>query len=259
MTTSKTPIEQAYFTPTPPSKTAILADTKRIADQILRSNPLKNARVDGGLTRWEGAYGGEFAWFGEFYPGDPNRDGKPQRGISLVRDDPQQKTAFAMFDPHPEEGRPLRQRIFMDDADGHPLLHEGENGGWAYPFLPIQLFRADQGGYIQTNQTTDRLIFTGRSAVMGRHVECQGFGTSANNESGLIYMRVTGNNGEVVTAPAFEYTGVGGFTLTADLGADGGVRNATEMTVDVFARKTGGPGDIVIQLRSVFSFSKPSL
>jgi hypothetical protein len=31
------------------------------------------------------------------------------------------------------------------------------------------------------------------------------------------------------------------------------------MTVDVFARKTGRPGDIVIQLRSAFSFSKPGL
>lgn len=252
-------MEETYYAPTPPSDTNILQDTRRIADQILRSNPLKNARVDGGLTRWEGAYGGEFAWFGEFYPGDPNRDGAPQRGISLVRDDPQRKTAFAMYDPNPSAGRPLRQRIFMDDADGRRLLHEGDSGGLAYPYWPIQLFRADQGGYIQTNQTTDRLIFTGRTANMGRHVEVVGFGTSFSGESGAVYVKVSGDGGTSATSSTYNYSGVGGFTLTVDLGASGTLRNSGVLTVEVYARKTGGPGDIVIQIRSAFSFSQPSL
>jgi hypothetical protein len=254
-----TPIDEGYFAPQPPSDTNVLQDTKRIADQILRSNPLKNAKVDGGLTRWVGAYGGEFAWFGEFFPGDPNRDGAPQRGISLVRDDPKRKTAFAMYDPNPSAGRPLRQRVFMDDADGHRLLHEGDSGGLAYPYWPIQLFRADAGGYVQTNQTTDRLIFTGRTANMGRHVEVVGFGTSFSGESGRIFTKVTGDGGAFVFSPAFEYTGVGGFNLTADLGASGVLRDSGVLTVEVYARKTGGPGDIVIQLRSAYSFSQPTL
>lgn len=253
------PIDEGYFAPTPPSDTNILQDTKRIADQILRSNPLKNAKVDGGLTRWKGVYGGEFAWFGEFYPGDPNQGGAPQRGISFVRDDPQRKTAFAMYDPNPSAGRPLRQRIFMDDADGRRLLHEGDSGGLAYPYFPIMLFRADQGGYVQTNQTTDRLIFTGRTSVMGRHVEVVGFGTSFSGESGRIFTKVTGDGGAFVFSPAFEYTGVGGFTLTADLGASGALRNSGVITVEVYCRKTAGPGDIVIQIRSAYSFSLPSL
>lgn len=254
-----TPIEEQYFAPNPPSDTNILQDTKRIADQILRSNPLRNARVDGGLTRWMGAYGGEFAWFGEFFPGDPNRDGAPQRGISFVRDDPQGKTAFAMFDPNPTAGRPLRQRVFMDDADGRRLLHEGDSGGLAYPYWPIQLFRADAGGYVQTNQVTDRLIFTGRTAVMGRHVEVVGFGTSFSGESGLVFIKVIGNGGAFVFSPQFNYTGVGGFTLTADLGVSGVLRDSGTVTVEVYCRKTAGPGDIVIQIRSAYSFSQPSL
>lgn len=253
------PIDEQYFAPTPPSDTNILQDTKRIADQILRSNPLRNARVDGGLTKWMGAYGGEFAWLGEFFPGDPNRDGAPQRGISFVRDDPQQKTAFAMYDPNPSAGRPLRQRIFMDDADGRRLLHEGDNGGLAYPYWPIQLFRADSGGYVQTNQTTDRLIFTGRTAVMGRHVEVVGFGTSFSGESGRVFTKVTGDGGAFVFSPEFNYTGVGGFTLTADLGISGTLRDSAVVTVEVYCRKTAGAGDIVIQIRSAYSFSQPSL
>lgn len=253
------PIDEQYFAPTPPSDTSILQDTKRIADQILRSNPLRNARVDGGLTRWDGAYGGEFAWIGEFLPGDPNRDGAPQRGISFVRDDPEQATAFAMYDPNPHPSRPLRQRVFMNDADGRRLLHEGDSGGLGYPYFPIMLFRADSGGYVETGDTTDRLIFTGRTAVMGRHVEVVGFGTSFAGESGLVFIKVTGDGGAFVFSPQFNYTGVGGFTLTADLGASGTLRDSAVVTVEVYCRKTGGPGNIVIQLRSAYSFSLPSL
>jgi hypothetical protein len=246
-----------YFAPEPPSDTRILAEVRRIAEQILRSNPLENARVDGGLTRWVGNYGGEFAWFGEFLPQDPNT-GQAQRGISLVRDDPKRKTAFAMFDPNPRAGQPLRQRVYMDDADGRRLLHEGDDGGLGYPYFPVMMFRADAGGYVQTNQTSDRLIFTGRSAVMGRHVEAIGFGTSFSGESGRVFMRVQGN-GTTVFSNTFDYTGVGGFNLTADLGVSGGIRDAGVMTVDVFCRKLAGPGDIVVQLQSVYSFSKPTL
>ncbi|MGL4808934.1 MAG: hypothetical protein ACRC4O_09350 [Giesbergeria sp.] len=147
----------------------------------------------------------------------------------------------------------------MDDADGRRLLHEGDSGGLGYPYFPIMLFRADQGGYVQTNQTTDRLIFTGRTAVMGRHIEVVGFGTSFSGESGRIFTKITGDGGTTAFSPPFEYTGVGGFTLTADLGASGTLRNSGVVTVEVYCRKTGGPGDIVIQLRSAYSFSLPSL
>lgn len=255
-----TPIDETYSAPKPPSDTDVLYETKRIADQILRSNPLRNARVDGGLTRWVGAYGGEFAWFGEFMPGDPNRGGLPQRGVSIVRDDPQRKSAIAMYDPNPAAGRPLRQRLFLTDADGRRILHEGDSGGWAYPYFPIMLFRADDnGGYVRTNQTTDRLIFTGRTANMGRHVEVQGFGTSFSGESGAVYLKVIGDGGVNVVSPTFTYTGVGGFNLSVDLGTSGFLRDSAVLTIEVYCRKTGGPGDIVIQVRSAFSFSKPTL
>lgn len=219
---------------------------------------MENARVKKGLTRWQGNYGGEFAWFGEFLPGDPHLQ-RAQRGISFVRDDPGQHSAFAMFDPNPVASRPLRQRIFMGDADGRRLLYEGDSGGLAYPYFPVMMFRADAGGYIQTNQTTDRLIFTGRTANMGRHVEAVGFGTSFNNESGAVVMKVTAEGGQSVLSNGFEYTGAAGFNLTADLGTSGPLRDSGVLTVEIYCRKTGGPGDIVIQLRSVYIFSKPTL
>lgn len=249
------PLDGAYYAPTPPSDHEILADTRRIADQILRSNPMENALVKKGLTRWQGNYGGEFAWFGEFLPLDPNLN-KPQRGISFVRDDPGQKSAFAMYDPNPQAGRPLRQRIFMHDADGRRLLTEGDSGGLAYPYWPVMMFRADAGGYIETNQTTDRLIFTGRTANMGRHMEAQGFGTSFNNESGAVFMKVTAEGGATLFSETFTYTGVGGFNLAVDMGASGGLRDAPILGVEIYCRKTGGPGNIIIQLRSVYNFSK---
>jgi hypothetical protein len=94
---------------------------------------------------------------------------------------------------------------------------------------------------------------------MGRHVEVVGFGTSFSGESGRVFTKVTGDGGAFVFSPEFNYTGVGGFTLTADLGVSGVLRDSAVVTVEVYCRKTAGAGDIVIQIRSAYSFSQPSL
>lgn len=122
-----------------------IAEQKRVVDAVTRANPLIDAWVDRGLMRWRGNYAANnesFLWIGEFHPQD-NVLGKEQRGFVLSRDDPKHATALWMYDPNAEaaspSGPPLRQRIFMNDADNRPIMREAAFGGVSFPTGPIPL------------------------------------------------------------------------------------------------------------------------
>lgn len=158
--------------PQQPDLFAVVQDTQRIANQILRSNPLANAVTTYGLMKWIGRYQGNYLWIGEFLPADPNQLSPsgvalPQMGFSLVRDDPKMNSAFHMYDWDPYHGGPLRQKIGLSDADGRNIFSEGESGGWGWPRFAVPMGVANQ---VQAN-TSSTATLVGRSQVVGRHID----------------------------------------------------------------------------------------
>lgn len=183
-----------------------VAETKRIADQQMRSNPMKDARIDSGLTKWTGNYGGDLAWFGEFFPADQNQfdvygNMKPQRGISFVRDDPNHASAFAMYDFNPQTGIPLRQRIYLHDADGKPILYEGYNGGTAYPDSPIVMYQRESFENPAATWTSDRVAYSGEGHMKGTRLDFNGAYTlTVAGDTISSFLRVSGGGVTINTA-----------------------------------------------------------
>lgn len=125
-----------------------VAETRRITDAALRSNPLRNAIIDDGLMKWRGNYSGgplagTYLWIGEFTPRDNVLD-KQQRGFILSRDDPKKARALWMYDPYASTSnpvnQPLRQLLSMHDADDNPIMREGRSGGTAFPWANIPMY-----------------------------------------------------------------------------------------------------------------------
>jgi len=136
------------LTPRPTSIVDAISETKRITEAIMRSNPLRNARVDDGLMVWRGNYAGggqvsdSYLWIGEFSPSDASL-GKAQRGFLLTRDDPKHARALWMYDPYADTAsgsQSLRQTLTMHDADDKPILREARAGGVQFPWSPIPLY-----------------------------------------------------------------------------------------------------------------------
>lgn len=163
---------QDRYTPREPTIVDAVAEAKRIADSILRSNPLKDATIGSGLTKWTGNYGGDLVWIGEFQPYDPNLVNefgkpKPQRGVTIVRDDPKRQAAFYMYDWYTTAGVPLRQKIGMGDADGRTIMREGKTGGVEYPMHNVGLL---QSGVVRNNTSSASAAWC-RTPMVGRHLE----------------------------------------------------------------------------------------
>lgn len=211
------------FTPREATLVDAVAEMKRIADQQMRSNPLKDATVDSGLTRWVGNYGSDFAWFGEFFPPDFNQvdefgNVKPQRGISFVRDDTQRNSAFSMYDFDPRAGVPLRQRIYMHDADGHALLQEGYNGGRAFPDTPIVMYQRESFENPAATWTADRSIYTGEGNLTGTRLEFRATWTTSDGAATSVnsYLRLSGG-GVTITQPTVTLAGAQNYFLDVDV------------------------------------------
>lgn len=240
------PTEDAgKYIPREPTLVDAVAEAKRIADQALRANPLENARIASGLTRWVGNYGQDFAWFGEFYPADKNQfrpDGtnKPQRGISFVRDDPQHNIAFAMYDPFTAAGTPLRQRIYMYDADGKPLLTEGFHGGRRFPDAPIVLYQRETIDPAGVQLTTDVVVFSGEGNLIGtRLLMSAAWGAAGGTPNWSTYLRASGGGVNVVTATS---TGAGGGNIAWSLNVKPIMDVSDYINVEWHMWKTGGTG-----------------
>lgn len=251
------------FTPRSPDLVDAVAEVRRIAEQQMRSNPLANGIVPYGLTRWRGNYGGDLVWFGEFQPNDLNLD-KPQRGISFVRDDTQRNSALSLYDPTPEEGVPLRQRLALGDADGRTLLAEGQHdGGRAFPRYPVVVYPAT---VVSTN-AADNVAAWGRSSVVGRYLDfvylvdtfnlwpmqgAPGFGnanipleTAAPEGDLRVTTRVRVQAGDYTLLSDSQVGGSGSFFVAGTLDLGGGsstpwAQRIDYMTVDVLGWITAG-------------------
>lgn len=217
------PYAQLAATQLTPRSTNIVdqvAETRRVADSIMRANPLYNAVVDGGLTVWRGNYAdsptdpirNSIVWIGEFPPTDAVK-GKLQRGVQITRDDPVHSQAFAMFDPQAETrgaGNPLRQRVFMQDADGRQILSEGQQGGTAFPWTNVPLYPSNPifttmttatGGntqaapFLQSWMGLDninlRTIWEGYAPMTGTRLEYLGYAFTQSASQIGISLRIT--------------------------------------------------------------------
>jgi hypothetical protein len=145
-------------TPRSPTIVDQVAEAQRVAESIARSNPLYNARIDGGLMVWRGNYAGSggiqdsLLWIGEL--GYDAVMDKPQRGFALTRDDPNHALAFYMWDPQGADrgpGNQLRQRVFIQDNDQKQIITEARGGGVAFPVGQIPLYSSNL--YFQTVRT----------------------------------------------------------------------------------------------------------
>lgn len=235
-------------TPYMPRESTIVdavAETRRIADQVMRNNPLVDAVIDRGLTRFRGNYGGDFAWFGEFLPADRNQlddfgNFQPQRGISFVRDDPLHNSAFAMYDNNPVAGVPLRQRIYMHDADGKALLHEGYNGGRAFPDGPLVLYQRETIDPNGVTSPTDVVVFSGEGNLTGTRVRVSAaWGTAGGTPNWSWYVRFSGGGVTINTATT-SGSGGGNFSIDIDVKTIQTVSNY--INVEWHMWKTGGVG-----------------
>lgn len=199
-----------------------VAETRRIADQVMRNNPLVDAVIDRGLTRFRGNYGSDFAWFGEFFPPDRNLvddfgEQQPQRGISFVRDDPSHAPAFAMYDFDPRTGEPLRQRIYLHDADGKLFLAEGFNGGRAWPDTPIVMYQRESFENPAATWTSDRTVFSGEGHLTGTRVDFSGaYTVTVGTDSISNYLRISGG-GVTINTPTQTVTGSQNVSHTVDV------------------------------------------
>lgn len=198
-----------------------VAEVKRIAEQQMRSNPLKDAKIDSGLTEWRGNYGGSLVWIGEIQPPDQNLMDPygnllDQRAFVLQRDDPNQEFALTMYDFNPQAGIPLRQRLGMSDADGRPLFQEGYNGGRAFPDQPIVMYQRENFENPAATWTADRTIYSGEGHMVGTHVEFSAAYTSTVGTDTISnYFRVSGG-GVTITTPTQSVTGSQNISINVD-------------------------------------------
>lgn len=251
------------YTPSPVDITATVNSLKQVVGGLLVSNPLQNAVTTSGLMQWIGNYGQYFLWIGEFFPGDPNftqpnGSPKPQRGFVLRRDDQQQNFAIEMYDYDPYVGGPLRQKLQIKDADGRNMLIEGESGGIAWPRLPIPM-----GDIGYSNSTSDQVMASGRSQVVGRHIDylfqvrALATVTAAGVQvpapfngpaAGLIahaYVQVQ-IGGDTITTTATTLAGGGFFSGTIDLGNDWFEKTSDFMLIDIHAWMTPSSASMLL-------------
>jgi len=208
------------LTPRPTSIVDAIAESKRIAEAIMRSNPLRNARVDDGLMVWRGNYAGSggladsYLWIGEFSPRDAALD-KQQRGFLLTRDDPKHAAALWMYDPFADSrgpGNPLRQTLQMKDADGAQIMSEAQGGGTAFPFGIVPLYgtassyyliRTDAGATLKqlpvfgSYRVTggQRTYYEGYGAMTGHRLRTYLFGNSTSTGVFGVHIQVSFDDG----------------------------------------------------------------
>lgn len=222
-----------------------VAETRRIADQVMRNNPLVDAVIRQGFTRFEGNYGELFLLLGEFNPPDRNLvddfgQPQPQRGFHLERDDPQHNGAFTMYDNNPQIGVPLRQRIYMHDADGKALMWEGRNGGRAFPDGPIVMYQRETIDPNGVQIGSDVVVFSGEGNLTGTRVRFSAaWGTAGGTPTWSYYVRFSGGGVTIDTATV-SGSGGGNFAVDVDVKAIQTVSNY--INVDWHMWKTGGTG-----------------
>lgn len=225
---------QSPFVPRNTTLVDAVAETKRIADQLMRSNPLKDARIDSGLTLWKGNYGGDLVWIGEITPYDQNLmdpfgNLKKQRAFIVRRDDPGQNFAITMYDFNPQAGVPLNQRLTISDINGRRMYQDGVSGGLAFPDRPIVLYPRVNIESGMTNGTDD-IPWAGSGNITGKIVQFQGGWAAGGTVTVTTFVRVTGVGGTIVDSPTRVLAGANTINETIDISA---IYNNGEDFVDI--------------------------
>lgn len=249
-----------------------IAENKRVTEAAIRSNPLRNARVDDGLMVWRGNYAGQggisdsYLWIGEIYP----RDGvlnKAQRGFFITRDDPKHARAFWMYDEAGEaaspSGPPLRQLISMHDADDRPLLREARNGGTEFPYGMIPLYgtrdsyynvRVDAAGTMKflpllgpnvVRAGGPYTMFRGYGPMVGNRVKVwlHGFSSTGSAVGGSwgLYLKINwNNNSPEFVSGRIDCPAGGSQTFFWDIDFRGQNKVGTEVNIQVVAEMLSG-------------------
>lgn len=237
------------YTPRESTIVDAISESRRIADQAMRNNPLVDAVISQGFTRFAGNYGQNYAFFGDFTPNDKNivdefGEPQPQRGVHFERDDPQHNAAFSMYDFDPKVGVPLRQRIYMHDADGHLMFGEGYNGGRAFPDTPIVMYQRESFENPAANWTSDRTIYSGEGNLTGTRLEFRGTWTNSDNAATTMstFLRLSGG-GVTITDPTLNIAGNQNYFRDIDVKAIYDVSDF--ITVEWHMWRTAGAGTFV--------------
>lgn len=199
---------------TPRNITALdaLLSARRVADQILRNNPLTNAVVSTGLMKWTGNHVKtvgpnkvDFLWIGDFFPADTTLGGIAQKGIVMYRDDSTGGTiSFAIYDHDPGgDSLGLRQTIHLSSGDGDPLLTEARHGGQQWPESNIAMGVVSQEitDWARTPVTPTGAFVTlaeGRVNVVGNHLIGRYWAATLSGATGEFRIRVEGFAGDII-------------------------------------------------------------
>lgn len=198
-----------FYAPRQQSAIDNLRYAEQKVDELTRSNPLQSAVVTRGLIKWIGNYTNSgnpdkinFLWIGEFFPGDPNFGGAPQRGFSLVRDDSRGGvSALAMYDPQPNfAGTGLRQVLIMTSGDGQRLMEESRDGGRRWPEEPVPMYSIPESvaQWTDTTSASFATMFEGRVPVVGRTVAYRVWCLNEAATASEFRLRVQGGSGDIV-------------------------------------------------------------
>jgi hypothetical protein len=255
------------FTPRSTNIVDAIAETKRVTESALRSNPLRNAVVDDGLMKWRGNYagglGGAYLWIGEFSPNDGVL-GKRQRGFALSRDDPKHARVLWVYDDQGEAAnpinKPLRQQLTMHDADDAPILREARSGGVQWPWAAVPIYPIVEDFYevgvfgggteflpiipaANCINGANRGLFRGYGPMVGHMLKFFGFVVSTlNNPVVGVHLELVWNNPAGTTYTSSEISCAGGTTtnLFWDLDFAGQGLIGYEVQVNVVGRLISG-------------------
>jgi len=246
------------FIPRDPTLVDAVAETKRIADQQMRSNPLKDARIDAGLTRWVGNYGGSLVWIGEVSPVDQNLTDaygnfRYQRAFIVQRDDPGRNFAITMYDPSPTAGVPLQQVLTISDINGRRMHQDSAQGGLTFPDRPIVLYPKVNIEAGLTNASDD-IPWSGSGNHTGTRLQFQGGWAAGGTVTVSTYVRVIGVGGTIVNSPTRVIAGAGGIDELIDISA---IYAAGEDFIDVqwHTWRSAGTGNYYPRPTRVRSYS----
>jgi hypothetical protein len=242
------------YMPQRPSALDTVQYVRRVADQILRNNPLHNGAVESGLVKWFGNYedidgSGKIVhvFIGEFHPVDTNLPGDPpQKGFALFRDDSGQNEdgfAFALYDPQPSFGDGLRQVLRFQSRDGAELWSEHRSGGIQFPRSDVMMNGRDSDLALWpgTDSASFSTIFEGRVSVIGHQLHYRMWCACTGGSNGQFRIRVESGGPEpdvTGTTHALGINANGVFDDTVDISDFRG------RTVTVYweARRVSGTG-----------------
>lgn len=242
------------YTPHSPDFIETLAYVQRVADSILRNNPLINAVISRGLMKWVGNHldtNGNpisFFWVGEFLPADITLPGSPpQRGIVMFRDDSTNGAlAFALYDHNPGGGGVLRQTIHLGGWNGERLFSESRNGGHEWPegLIPMAPVGSDLLRWFgtDTNSPTWGGIYTGNYNAIGNFIHYTFGAACTNGAAGNFRLRVSSFVGDVFSAThTLPVNGNNVFTGTVAIPAD---QLGFSHQLNLEGQRTNGVGEV---------------